>query len=186
MQGILCTFPCKNALFYISSNSLEDRSYCKTKNFKAIKTTEAIALTAAGVVLYSLARKKAALGTVNFFPDKIRGFRFEGLTPVITLGLGAQNTSNQSFTINAIAGNLYSVQWENTYIGNISSFTPQTIAPVSQKIILLDVRLAMVGIVNDIIEAIQQNNFSQEVQLKATANIDKLQVPINQKYKIGL
>lgn len=158
-------------LFFIQSSKL-----------KAIKTAETIALAAGGVLLYSLWRKQQGIGTLNFFPDKVRDFHFSGLTPVFTLGLGVQNTSNQSFTVNSIAGNAYS---NGYYVGNLSNFSPQIIIKNTQGILLLDVRLALIGIVNDLINAFQSENFQQSLELKATANVDNLQIPLNIKYKIG-
>lgn len=128
-------------------------------------------------------RKGGALGTLNFFPDKVRSISFDGLTPVMTIGLGVQNTSNQSFTIRSLAGNLYA---NNYYIGNVSSFTLRTIAPNSQQVIFITARLQLIGIVNDILNAFENRNFAQTIEIKAMANVDNLQIPININYKIGL
>jgi len=143
---------------------------------------QTVGLAVLGILGYSLYRKSSAIGTLNFFPDKVRGFEFQGITPVFTVGLGVQNTSNQSFTINSIAGNAFS---NGYYVGNISTFTAQTIKPNSQGILALELRLALIGIVNDLINAFQNGNFQQDLELKLMANVDKLQIPINLKYKIG-
>jgi len=139
-------------------------------------------IAAAGFILYSLLRKGVAAGTLTFFPEKVRSIDFEGLTPVMTIGIGVQNTSNQSFSLNSIAGSLYS---NNYYVGNLSSFTRQPVAANSQQIIYVKIRLQVTGIVNDIIRAFENGNFAQEVEMKATANIDGLQAPVNLKYTIG-
>lgn len=101
----------------------------------------------------------------------------------MTIGLGVQNTSNQSFTIRSLAGNLYA---NNYYIGNVSSFTLRTIAPNSQQVIFITARLQLIGIVNDILNAFENRNFAQTIEIKAMANVDNLQIPININYKIGL
>lgn len=104
----------------------------------------------------------------------------DGLTPVMTLGLAVQNTSNQSFTIKSMAGELYA----NKYlVGNLSSFTSQTIPPNSEQVIAINVRMSFIGLVNDIINAIKNKTFRQELQLNSVANIDNLQVPIDLIYK---
>lgn len=132
---------------------------------------------------YSLIRKETALKTLNFSQAGVHDFEFDGLTPVFVLGLGIQNTSNQSFTLNSIAGNVYA---NGYYVGNVAHFTPQTIKSNWQGILLLDARMSLLGIVNDLIKAYQNRNFTQKINLKATANIDRLQVSINEDYVIGL
>jgi hypothetical protein len=135
------------------------------------------------VLLYSLLRKGEAAGNLNFFPDKVRDFKFDSLTPVFVLGIGVQNTSNQSFTIRALAGNCYS---DGYYIGNLSNFIPQTIPPRSQVVINVNLRLALIGVVNQLIDAFQNRNFRREITLDGHANVDYQVVPIKQTLAIGL
>lgn len=149
----------------------------------ASQTGKLVALAAGGLLVYSLLRKGTGISTLNFFPEKVRSIDFDGLTPVMTIGLGVQNTSNQGFALKSLAGNLYA---NNYYIGNVSSFSLKTIPPNSQTIIYITARLQLIGIVNDIMNAFENQNFSQDIQIKAMANIDTLQVPINLNYKIGL
>lgn len=133
-------------------------------------------------MLYNIFNKSAAAGTLNFYPESVRQIRFEGATPIMTVGLAVQNTSASKFVIKSIAGNLYA----NTYlVGNLSYFTPQAINPNSQSVILLDVRLGLLGIVQDIIRAFQFGNFQQDLIFKSFANVDNFQVPINITYKVG-
>lgn len=156
-----------------------------TQNRTAIKTNSiALLSVGAGIIIYSLLRKGQAAGTLNFNPDKVRGFSFDGGTPVIDIGIAVQNTSNQSFTVNSLSANLYSLQYNKTYVGNVSTFTPQTIGPNSQKILVVQARLALIGLANDILTAIQYGNFQQEVELTGYANVDNLQIPINLKFRI--
>lgn len=133
-------------------------------------------------ILYGLFRKGKALGNLYFFPKSFKGIRFDGITPVMTLGLAVQNTSNQSFTVNSLAGEL----WANKYlIGNVSQFDSYTVKANSQTVIDVKVRLSLIGIVTDIINAISNNTFSQTLELDSIANIDNLQVPIQLKFKFG-
>jgi hypothetical protein len=139
-------------------------------------------------MVYSLLSKKAAAGTLNFFPQSVNQLRFDGVTPVLTMGLAVQNTSAEKFVIRSVAGNAYS----NGYlVGNIAAFYPQTIYGNAQSVIQLDCRLGLIGIVQDIIRAFQYGNFSQNIELQLYANVDNLQIPIldnsghNLTYKIG-
>lgn len=135
------------------------------------------------MLAYNLFTKSRALGTMNFYPDKVRQMEFDGATPVIQLGILAQNTSNQNLVVRSFAGNLYS---NDFLIGNVSSFVPFQVAPNSQTLLILNVRLSLIGIVNDIIRAWTEKNFTQNIQVRAYANIDNYQVPVNLSFKIGL
>ena len=147
-----------------------------------MNTSTTIALGTGLFLIYSLFRKSNALGNLVFYPHSLKGIQFDGITPVMTLGLAVQNTSNQSFTLRSIAGELYA----NSYlIGNIGSFTPQTIYPNSQSVIFINARLSLLGIVSDIINAINANTFNQTLELQSNANIDNLQVPVDLKFKFG-
>lgn len=100
----------------------------------------------------------------------------------MTLGLAVQNTSNQSFTVYSLAGEVFA----NDYlIGNIGNFSAQTIKPNSQAVMSITCRLSLIGIVTDIITAINNKTFNQVIELDMVANVDNLQVPIDVKYKFG-
>lgn len=100
----------------------------------------------------------------------------------MTLGLVVQNTSNQGFTMHSMAGELYA----NKYlIGNVSQFEPYQVNANSETVIDIKVRLSLIGIVTDIINAIKNKTFTHTLQLDSTANIDNLQVPVQLEYKFG-
>ena len=110
-------------------------------------------------------------------------FHFSGLTPVFTLGLGAQNTSNQTFTVNSIAGNATS---NGFFVGNLANFQPQLVPANKQGILLLECRLSLIGVANDLIQAFQTHSFTQDLRIQGTVNVDNLQVPLDIKFKVGL
>lgn len=147
-----------------------------------IKTEYIIGIAALGLLALGFINKAVALGTLNFYPDKINSISFLGGTPVMTISLLVQNTSSQSFNIKSISGNVYT---NNTLIGNISSFTTQLIAPNSQSYITIQVRLMLVSLTNDIIRAFQFGNFSQTIKLNASINVDDYQIPLNTDFQIG-
>lgn len=147
-----------------------------------MNTGTTIAVAAGFFILTGLFSKSKALGNLYFYPHSLKGIKFDGVTPVMTLGLAVQNTSNQSFTLRSIAGELYA---NNYLIGNIGSFVPQAILPNSQTIIFINARLSLIGIVSDIIDALKNKTFNTTLELESQANIDNLQVPINLKFKFG-
>lgn len=150
--------------------------------FNPIETTKAIAFGAAAFILYSLIRKGKAAGTLNFYPSNIKDLYIENARPVIVLGVAVQNTSNQNFTLNSFAGNLYA----NGYlVGNVSNFTPQTVSRNSEQIIDIKIRMGVLGVVNNIIQAWNNGSFQQDLEFDGYANVDNLQVHVPLKYQIG-
>jgi len=141
-----------------------------------------LALSAAGVIIYSLLRKSEGLKRLFFYPSAVRALKWDGLTPVLTVGLKVQNTSNQSYQLNSLAGEVYC---NKILVGNVGSFVTQVIPPNSERVLEINIRMMLIGILNDIIKAIIEKNFSQTLEMDAYANIDNLQVPIELTYKVG-
>lgn len=140
-------------------------------------------LAGAGLVIYSLFRKANAGGTLIFSSDRIYSLRLENLTPTIVFGLRVQNTSNQPFTIFSFAAD---IKHNNYVIGNASFFQAQTIPKNSEVILQIKVRLSLLGVVNDLINAFQTKDFTYNISVNGFANVDQLQVPVNLSYKIGV
>ncbi len=135
---------------------------------------------------YRLLARGASASTLNFVPGRIKGLYFDGITPYLTVGIIVQNTSNYSFVLNSIAGSVLSNQNGQLYtLGNVSYFSPQKIYANSQVEIFVNLRLSLIGVVSDIINSIS-NGFSQVIEMKATANVDALQVPVHFKYNVVL
>lgn len=139
-------------------------------------------LVAAGVIAYSLFRKASGLGTLNFYPGTVRNIQFVKGSPIMTVGLQVQNTSNQEFILKSIAGNLF---LDNYLVGNLANFAAIEIPANGQAIIPLEIKLSLIGLVNKIISAFSEKNYKVDVELDATANVDNIQIPININYKIG-
>lgn len=131
---------------------------------------------------YALLAKKSAAGSLYFYPSSVRNIRFQGTTPIMTVGLKIQNPTNQKFVIKSFAGNLFA----NSYlVGNVSSFVTTEVVPNSETILYIEIRLNPLTIVNDIIRALQYGNFRQDLLLRATANVDNYPVPLELKYQVG-
>lgn len=145
-----------------------------------------VALGAGGLLLYTMLTKKAAAGNLNFYPASVKNIHFDGVTPVITMGLAVQNTSNQKFTLRSMAGNLFAKSnGQNYLIGNLSFFQQQDIFPNSSGVLWIDIRLSLISVVNDVIKDIQMGNFSTDLKLTGTVNVDNYQIPMDLSYKIG-
>lgn len=151
-------------------------------NLISLKTGQVIALTAAGLIAYNLISKQKASDTLNYYPVGFPSIRFDGVTPILTLGLAAQNVSNQRFTIRSLAANLIA---NGFLVGNVSYWLPQVIEPRSQSVLTLEIRLSLLAVVNDIINAVSTGEISQMVTLKGWVNVDGFQAALNMTYKLG-
>lgn len=149
--------------------------------FRCMKGSN-ILLAAGGLLLYSLFSKGTALSRLTFYPKGVTGLKFDGVTPVLSLALIVQNTSNQNIVLRSFAGDV----WANDYyIGNVSTFNPIAIAPNSEVLLNLNLRLSLIGIATDIVNSFLKRSAAQELVLDATANADKYQLPVKIKYKVG-
>lgn len=138
---------------------------------------------AAGLIAYSLLRKASAAGTLNFYPGGVYALKWEDGKPVIYFNITIQNTSNQGFQMNSMAGNVYA---NNILVGNGSFFGEVNILPNSQGTLKLRIEMLLLGILNDIIDAIENGNFKQVLELEAYANVDNIQIPVNLTYTVGV
>jgi hypothetical protein len=140
-------------------------------------------LLTGAVIAWNAFNKAQASGTLNFYPASVSNISFDGITPVISLGIMAQNPSGQSFTVNSLVGNLFA---NDTLIGNVSSFTNTTIQPNSQQLYTVNVRMSLLGIVTDLIKSFRhETGLQQEIEFNAWANVNGYTLPLKLKYKVG-
>lgn len=139
-------------------------------------------LVGAGIVAYTLLSKGHALGSINFLPGSIKELSLENGSPVLKVGIVAQNTSSQQFVIRSIAGN---VNANGYLVGSVSFFQEVTIPANAQVEIPIELRFGLLGVVQDIINAWQTHSFTQDVVFSGYANVDNYQVPIKNTYKVG-
>lgn len=139
-------------------------------------------LIAGGVVIYLYEQSKAA-GNLTFFPGNITGIGNEGITPVVKADLIIQNPSNVDFTVSAVAANVY----DNGYlVGNISNFNTVGIPHTSQITYPINIRLQLIGIANDLINALTGGGGgSHTLTVDGTVNGNGVQLPLKLEYKIG-
>ena len=152
-------------------------------NSKLIKTAEIIGLGALGLLVFGFTRKIQGAGTLNFLPNKVDSLAWDGTTPVLTVSVSVQNTSNQSYLISSIVGSIYS----NTIkISDISFFQPFTSQPNSNMLVSVDARLFALQIVNDIIRSFSSGSFTQNIRFIGYANVDGYQLPLDISYTLGV
>ena len=109
--------------------------------------------------------------------------RFEGVTPVMSFQVIAQNSSSLSVSVDSLAGNLFS---KGLLIGNVFSLLPIKIAGNSRGYVNVEARFFILGIANDIIASFQNRDFVQSITFEGFANVEGVQVPINLSFNVGL
>lgn len=138
------------------------------------------------MLAWNIYSRAQAAGSLQFFPGRIKEIDFDGVAPVIVFELIVENTSNHAFNINSVAGNVYSYSNGKEYlIGYLYNFTPQKVDPTNQATLIVRAKLQLIGVVSDLLNAFQTGNFSQDISLKAFANVDGLQVPVNYSYQLS-
>jgi len=144
-------------------------------------------LGVATVAVGYLLLKARTLANLVFSAGQVSGISFEGLTPILSVSLIVQNTSSIGVTLQSIAGNVFTEDGgSSTLVGNLSSFLPVHIAPNQQSAININVRMRLLGIVNDIITAYQSRNYTKVLEFQCSANVDGVQMPFSFKIPVGL
>lgn len=149
----------------------------------AIKTSEFIALGGLALVGIWAYRKYSAGVNLVFVPGNVTSASVINTNPSLQFEIIAQNTSSTDLVLNSFAGNLFA---NNTLVGNVNNFLQTIIPGNSSTPIALTANLLALGLVGDIIQAIQTGNFSQVLELDAKANVNGVQITIPpMKFNIG-
>lgn len=69
-------------------------------------------------------------------------------------------------------------------IGNVGSYIQRQVIPTGQTIYPLTIRLSLLGIVQDIVNAFSGGGAAQKVELNAYANVDDFNIPIKLLFNI--
>jgi len=140
-----------------------------------------VALVGTGLWLVNKAVKTSVVNRVNFLIDAVRP-SYEGLNPVLTFDIKAQNPTNDTFTIKSLTGN---VSVNGQYAGNISSFQETIITANSESRLTLKAKMSAGGLSEQIVNLIQGRVPSQVlIRIQGTANVDTLLFPVDLTYKI--
>jgi LEA14-like dessication related protein len=145
-----------------------------------MKSVTALLIFGGVIAAYYLTRASAAK-RLNFYPGQIQSMALQDSVPMIYLDFIVQNTSNADIAIHSLAGNAYS----NGYmVGNISNFEGVTVAGNSETRVPVLVRLNLINLVNDLMNAWQTGSFKQDISIEARVNGEGFSVPINLKFTV--
>jgi LEA14-like dessication related protein len=148
-----------------------------------METAYKTALLAAGALIaYRLFASGKTMKSLRFYPQKVYDIKWDVINPVMKIGLGVQNISNESMELKSLIGNVFCNDIE---IGRVNLISPTKINASSETILILSVRLSLLGIVTDLIQAFKGGGWKKKIVFKAMANVDRWNIPINVSYTIG-
>lgn len=140
----------------------------------------AIGLTVGGLWLLNKLSTAGVASRLNLYIASFN-FTMSGITPILQVGVMAQNVTNGSLQFNALAANAF---LNGTMIGNVSGFVPVTILPVSQATIPLSIIVNATQIISDVVSILTGSaGVAANIEIKGTANISGLILPVDLIYK---
>ena len=146
-----------------------------------LKPVLIVAAGAAAVYAITNIKKGAAVANLGFSISKVK-IGIIGITPVLDITVKIGNTSNQTFNVNALAGQIYV---NNIAAGAVEAYTPTVIQPIAQTDYALRLRLGIAGIAKQVIDIINgKAAVAADIRFVGTANVDTLVFPIDINYRI--
>ena len=132
------------------------------------------------MALYLVGRSRLASNVKVLF----RGLSFSGglRRPTISLRFGIQNPTDRMATLRSIVGQ---VDANGRTVADVSGFQALTVGANTESIMTVQAQPAAVGIVQTVAEFLRQKERGPvQVTFTGTANVDGLNVPINQSVNI--
>jgi len=132
------------------------------------------------VALYLVGRSRLASNVKVLF----RGLSFSGglRRPTISLRFSIQNPTDRMATLRSIVGQ---VDANGRTVADVSGFQALTVGANTESIMTVQAQPAAVGIVQTVAEFLRQKERGPvQVTFTGTANVDGLNVPINQSVNI--
>ena len=135
---------------------------------------------AAVVALYLISKAKAGKKVlINFQSLKLGG---SFLAPKVAISLILQNTTNQTFNINSIAGSVF---LNDKYIGVINLFNKKVLSPNVSEVIDIDLKLSLLQSYTAIKNIIKTKDLMTVVaRVEGNANVDGIVLPFKENITI--
>lgn len=136
-------------------------------------------ILAGAAAIYLLAKKSLA-SKLQF---SFKSFSTSGslTSPKLNIHLSALNPSNQSAKINSIVGELYV---NDSFIGDVTSFTPQIISPNAESDISFQIKPSLLSGLSLIKNLLVNKGKGYKFKFKGNANVNGLVIPIDETYSI--
>jgi hypothetical protein len=119
---------------------------------------------------------------LQFYIGKV-GFKLDGLNPTIVIDVYAQNPTASDYQLNSLVGQLI---FNGTQVGNISYYTPLTIAPNAQTKIIIPVRVSLLGAGSQLVGIFTGGTklSNMDLQIAGTVNVNNIPAPVNLTFSI--
>ena len=137
------------------------------------KSNNLLLIGAAAIAAWYFFTRSNALNSLIFTPVGL-GVQGSG----ISLAVNVANPTNTALTLSSLAGSL---NIQGSAVGNVTDFTPQVIQPNSQTQINLLITPNVFGLAAGVINQIDGNEGSGNIQasLSGTANVNGVPIPVN-------
>ena len=99
------------------------------------------------------------------------------MAPRVIITFAVQNPTNQKIVVKSVVGSVYVA---DKTLASVSSFGDQTIQPNSESVFTVTARPSAIGVFQSLKELITQPIGNIEIRFSGTANVDGINVPIEQ------
>ena len=148
-----------------------------------MKTLPIVLLTVGGLVLLDKLSYFGAASRLHYTLASINPV-YNGAQPILQLVIGIQNPTSQTFTVQAITGD---VLLNGTYVGSVQAFQQTIIAHLAQTSLPVSVALSLSGLVSDIISLFTGSaGQSIAAEFQGTVNVDGNIIPLTLKYTLAV
>ena len=103
------------------------------------------------------------------------------LSPRILITFAVQNPTNQRITVKSVVGSIYV---DDKFLANVSSYGDQTIQPNAESLFTITARPSVVGVFQSFKELFTQPLGNIEIRFSGSANVDGINLPIEQTQKL--
>lgn len=141
-----------------------------------METSTLLLLGAGAFLLWQFGIGGAVVSNLKFLENGMNLDVSNPLRVVINLSVLVQNPTSGSITLQSLAGYFYV---NGTQGGNVSYFTPTTIAPNAQTEITLQLSVNDISLVTILMNYANSGTSNLNVEVKATANVNNAPLPID-------
>lgn len=99
------------------------------------------------------------------------------LAPRVLITFAVQNPTNQRITVKSVVGSVFV---DDKQLANVSSFGDQTIQPNSESMFTVTARPSAIGVFQSLKQLVTQPIGNIQIRFSGTANVDGINVPIEQ------
>src|SRR5690606_13280338 len=120
------------------------------------------------------AKKVVDTGRLRFNFSGV-SLKFDGIIPILNLKFALGNPSTSSYTVQALAGDVY---LNNSFLGQVQSYDPVTISPLGITNVTLTLKLSLLGAIEQIRKVLNKE-IGGKVQFNGSVTVSGASIPVN-------